>query len=95
MLDDLLDWFFVDLLRTPRRRKIAAYVISYAATAVLLAIFALAVNWFAAPQVHAAAEPVPQCAKIAETPNLSIYLCEPDNAPPFLINSYGFMVMVE
>lgn len=49
-----------------------------------------------APQVHAApAQDVPQCAPVAKTPNLSIYLCEPDGAPPFLINSYGFMVMVD
>lgn len=46
--------------------------------------------------VHAApAEPVPECKEVSKTPNLSIYLCEPDGAPPFLINSYGFMVVVE
>lgn len=41
------------------------------------------------------ASDVPQCEKVAETPNLAIYLCEPDNGPPFYINSYGFMVNLE
>lgn len=46
--------------------------------------------------VHAApTSGVPQCEKVAETPNLAIYFCEPDNGPPFYINSYGFMVLVD
>lgn len=63
---------------------------------ILLAAMAIfAVYDMSTRPAQAAAEPVPQCPAVATTPNLSIYYCEPDNGPPFYINSYGFMLPLE
>lgn len=64
-------------------------------TVIVLAAALIGLGVWRHPVYAAPAQEVQQCEKVAETPNLAIYLCEPDNGPPFYINSYGFMMVLE
>lgn len=70
-------------------------LLRWIALAALVALLATGLWLRPLAVVAAPAEPVPQCTKVAETPNLAIYLCEPESGPPFYINSYGFMMVLE
>lgn len=87
MLDPVLDW----LAEHRTVSKIATYAIVYGLVmGVALAGYGL-VEW--AQPVQAA--PSGPCATVATVKGIEFYYCEPDDAPPFLANSMGFMTPVE
>lgn len=46
-------------------------------------------------EIAHAAPTVPMCEAINQAGAITVYLCEPDNGPPYLVNSVGFMMEME
>ena len=47
------------------------------------------------PAQAAPSATVPMCEAINQAGAITVYLCEPDNGPPYLVNSVGFMMGME
>lgn len=60
----------------------------------LLLVALLALAYMAVTPVAQAAQD-DACKQVATAGNITIFLCQPEGAPSFLQNSYGFMTLVE
>lgn len=98
MLDTLIDWLLLDVLRTARRRKIAAILLCYV-SAVPIAFLAVAIavrvfGW-SEPVVHAAPAGEDNCTEVAHLGSIVTSYCEPQGSPPFYQNSVGFIAIAD
>jgi hypothetical protein len=60
----------------------------------IITLLIAALLYFSAPPVQAAQPADSSCGEpVASTGVIEVWYCEPENAPPFYVNSVGFMVV--